>query len=91
MFPRPSTRAPGAILTLPVTNQSDQDATVVDDGTVVTLTLPAGLTIAAEIVHDGPNARVVACPTDPGAPHVARCSIVEERATEVSIRFSVAK
>lgn len=87
VFAHPSMRAPGATLTIPVTNQGDQAAAVVNDGMVFMLTLSAGSTIRAETAYEGPNARVVACATEPGAPYIARCPIVEERATQVSIRF----
>lgn len=85
---RPSRRAAGVILTIPVTNQSDQPATVLDDGTVLTITVPTGPTAKAEAVYVGLDARVVPCPTEPGAPHIARCTITEERATQVGVRFT---
>lgn len=91
VFAHPSRRASGAMLTIPVSNQSDQPATVVDDGTALVLTLPIGTAVAAEIVYTGLYARAVACATEPGAAHIARCPVVEERATQVSIRFSVTR
>jgi hypothetical protein len=88
VFSRPSMRAMGAFYTVPVTNQSSEAARGVDDGQVLTLTVLAGLTIQAEVTYQGPDARVVPCPTEPGMPNIARCTIQEERATTVAVRFT---
>lgn len=87
-FVRPSFRDQGTLLHRRIVNQSDQPATALDDGRVLTLSVPEGSTLQAEVVYEGLYAQTVPCPTEPQSPHVARCIVFEYRATPTFVRFT---
>jgi hypothetical protein len=62
---------------VPVANQSDREATITSDGQTITVTMAVGLLVRVEGTNSSGNVPVgsFVCPTEPGAPHIAVCSV----------------
>ena len=88
---RVGARYPSFIGRVPVTNRSDQVATVTDDGRGITISVPAAFTIRATVeryVRPG-NQTVSACPADPQFPHVAACDVpVQDARSPIAVSFT---
>jgi hypothetical protein len=87
VFVHQSARVQGATRDIEVTNWGDVAGTALSDGYIITLTLPVGSTIQADVVYEGLGGELVPCLTDSRMPHVARCAPQERRATQASVRF----
>ncbi len=84
---------------VPVVNLSDQVATVVSDGQVFRITLPAGFTVRADVTairyeSDGTYTALgqgTACRSEPGSSHVAVCNMQGGVTRPVSVQFTATR
>ena len=88
---RVGARYSGIIGRVPVTNRSDQVATVTDDGRTITISVPAAFTVRATVERyaRAGNQTVSPCPADPQFPHVAACDIPSQDArSPIAVSFT---
>lgn len=91
----PVPRPPGAPVEyqtqdVPVTNQSDQVATVASDGQTITITLPVGFTVRAEVTQFAGTVPLGSspCPTQAGSPNITVCNVGGGVTIPVSVQFT---
>jgi hypothetical protein len=84
---------------VPVTNQSDQQATGTSDGRVITISIPSGFAVRAEVTvirveADGTHSILGAgtpCPSEADTPHVTLCNVQGGATRPISIQFTAAR